>query len=85
MTRELKFYRITGSTEKELRLQMNELGSSEEGTGKIFDARTDWRINWYFYYSQGTKECKIDRVDVSLSITYTYPKWIQVSPGPFAE
>jgi predicted secreted Zn-dependent protease len=75
VTREKKFYRITGSTEKDLRQQLNVLGPPDEESGKIFDARTDWVINWYFYYNQGNNECTIDRVDVSLSITYTYPEW----------
>ncbi len=75
VTREQKYYQITGNTEKELRQQMDTLGLPEEETGKIFDARTDWVINWYFYYNQGQDECKIDRVEVSLALTYTYPQW----------
>jgi predicted secreted Zn-dependent protease len=75
VTREQNLYRITGKTEKELRQQMNVLGPPDEETGKIFDARTDWEIKWYFYYDNSGGQCKIDRTEVSLSLTYTYPEW----------
>lgn len=75
VTSEKQFYQITGNTEKVLRQQMSALGPPDEETGKIFDARTDWAIKWHFYYDKSNNECKIDRVDVSLSITYIYPEW----------
>lgn len=75
VTSEKQFYQITGNTEKELRQQMSALGPPDEETGKIFDARTDWTIKWYFYYDKSNNECKIDRAEVSLSLTYIYPEW----------
>lgn len=77
VTREQDYYQITGDTENELRQQMNQLGPTDPETGKIFDARTHWVINWRYYYNQSGTTCKIDRnkVEVSLTLTFTYPQW----------
>jgi predicted secreted Zn-dependent protease len=77
VTRVQDYYQITGNTEAELRQQMNTLGPPDIETGKIFDARTYWVINWRYYYSESSTDCKIDRnkVEVSLTLTFTYPKW----------
>jgi predicted secreted Zn-dependent protease len=41
-------------------------------------------IKWDFYFDKSDEECEIDRVDVSLSLTYTYPEWntpVKTSPA----
>jgi len=81
VNRKENFYQISGNTANELRQQLNKLGPLDKLTGKRFDARTDWFIEWHYYYNESKKDCKIDskRVDVSLSITFTYPKWTSPS------
>jgi predicted secreted Zn-dependent protease len=76
-TREEKYYQISGTTPKELRKQLDKYGPIEKETGKKFDARTDWTIEWHYYYNESSNECKIDtsRVDVTLKLTFTYPEW----------
>lgn len=77
LTREEKYYQIAGTTPKELRKQLDKFGPVDKETGKKFDARTDWLIEWHYYYNESTNECKIDtnRVDVTLTLTFTYPEW----------
>lgn len=77
LTREEKYYQISGTTPKELRKQLDKYGPIEKETGKKFDARTDWTIEWHYYYNESGSECKIDtnRVDVTLTLAFTYPEW----------
>lgn len=77
LTREEKFYQIEGTTPKELRKQLDKYGPIDKETNKKFDARTDWVIEWHYYYNESSNECKIDtnRVDVTLTLTFTYPEW----------
>jgi predicted secreted Zn-dependent protease len=77
VTREEKYYQIAGATPKELRKQLDKYGPIDKETGKKFDARTDWVIEWHYYYNESANECKIDtnRVNVTLTLTFTYPEW----------
>jgi predicted secreted Zn-dependent protease len=77
VAREEKLYQISGNTPKELRRQLDKFGPVDKETGKKFDARTDWLIEWHYYYKESSKDCQIDqkRVDVSLTLTFTYPEW----------
>jgi len=74
------YYEIKGSSEEELRSQLDSLGPGNPDEGH-FDAHTDWQVTWSYPYSQKRDKCSIGRIDIQVEITFTYPRW---NPPPNA-
>ncbi|HST24710.1 MAG TPA: DUF922 domain-containing protein [Gaiellaceae bacterium] len=70
-------YTITGTTAVALRDAMDRLGPIDPPTGKRFDARTNWHIDWRYSYSQPAGKCSLVRTNVTVTVTVTYifPMW----------
>ncbi len=68
-----KYYDITGSTEEELRSQIAGLGP--EGYAGLTHAVYRWNIG----FKQHNGVCAIDRVRIDTVITFTYPRWKDMS------
>lgn len=66
-------YTIRGSTETELRQQMNQLGPVD-AYGR-HDAYTRWYVRWTYPYDRGASGCSLGDVKVSVQVTYTLPEW----------
>jgi predicted secreted Zn-dependent protease len=75
LTTENQYYEIIGNDAKELRKQLDKFGPHDPENGKVYDAIVEWHIKWNLYYQQGGSDCKIDRAEVLLSLTYRLPKW----------
>jgi len=76
-------YFVSGQTAAELRQQMNRLGPADSHDGKIYDARTDWQINWRFTYQQKINgQCVIQLAEVDVELTYILPQWRDETSAP---
>jgi predicted secreted Zn-dependent protease len=67
-------YEINGTTADELRSQMDQLGPEDE-FGQRHDAFTEWYIDWSYPYSIVNKDCATGPIEVTITITSTFPKW----------
>lgn len=74
-------YEIRGSSARQLRAQMSVLGT-KWSDGKVYDARTDWHVRWNHGYRRSKSGCSIASVRTTVSVTYTYPKWVDRLSGP---
>jgi predicted secreted Zn-dependent protease len=77
------YYEIHGATPGDLRDQMNRLGPADS-TGRRFDGRTDWYIDWHYSYNGTNTGCKIATTEVDVKVTFTLPHWAppnNISPG----
>jgi predicted secreted Zn-dependent protease len=75
------YYYITGSTEEDLRKQMNSLGPFDLN-GKPWDAYTQWDTHWN-WIGKNTPSYQLDKSTVLHYIQVTFPFWIipeNVSP-----
>lgn len=70
-----RYYSIAGTSASELRSQMNRLGPYDEGEGRRYDARTDWRVTWSYRYGMQNGFCAMQRVNTQVGITFTLPQW----------
>ena len=62
------YYDIQGSTAKQLRSQLNQLGVVDPKTGKRFDAYTSWRVSWNYRYRPVSNQCQITQVTVNVQV-----------------
>ncbi len=62
-------YDIGGSTESEIRTQLEAYGPNG------YDAYTKWYVRWD-WPGRGTAECRLQEAAVSYEITVTFPRWI---------
>jgi predicted secreted Zn-dependent protease len=67
------YYDITGSTEDELRAQLNTLGPVGYD-GYKGDATTEWFIRWN-WPGYGTSTCDLGAADISHDIKVVFPRW----------
>ena len=70
---EIIYYDITGTTESELRGQLDALSPLGDANFKG-DATTNWRINWN-WPGYGTSDCDLTHAEVTYSIQVTMPRW----------
>lgn len=71
----LVYYDITGSTETELREQMNRLRPKSDKDTARYDALTEWIYQWG-WPGYGTTKCDLSQATVSFKITVTLPRWV---------
>jgi predicted secreted Zn-dependent protease len=45
------------------------------------DASTHWRVTWHYTYS-GFGSCRINSLDVSIDIRFTFPRWVNPVGAP---
>jgi predicted secreted Zn-dependent protease len=67
------YYDITGSTEDELRAQLNTLGPVGYD-GYKGDATTEWFIRWN-WPGYGSSTCDLAAADISYEIKVVFPRW----------
>jgi predicted secreted Zn-dependent protease len=68
------YYDISGSTEGELRTQLNTLGPVGYD-GYKGDATTEWFIRWN-WPGYGTSSCDLSAADISYDIKVIFPRWV---------
>jgi predicted secreted Zn-dependent protease len=64
----VKPYDVSGSTESEIRAQLNARGPGG------YDAYTQWHVRWS-WPGQGTANCRLQEAEVSYEVTVTFPRW----------
>jgi len=62
-------YEISGSTESEIRAQLNAYGPSG------YDAYTRWTVQWD-WPGRGTADCRLPEAEVSYEVIVTFPHWM---------
>jgi predicted secreted Zn-dependent protease len=67
------YYDISGSTEDELRAQLNTLGPVGYD-GYKGDAATEWFIRWN-WPGYGTSSCDLSAAEISYDIKVIFPRW----------
>jgi predicted secreted Zn-dependent protease len=67
------YYDISGSTESELRAQLDALGPTGYD-GYKGDATTNWFISWD-WPGYGNSVCDLSAATVSLTVEVTFPRW----------
>lgn len=83
--REWILYEIKGRTQGELRQKLNEAGPLNPDTGKRFDARTDWNLNWDYQYTRRAGIYRLSDYTVRVTAKIHFPKWADIDRGhPFA-
>jgi predicted secreted Zn-dependent protease len=76
-----EYYEIAGSTESELRQQMNQNGIRWTN-GNTYDALTRWNVNWNYRYDKKEYGCSILSVATTVNVTHKMPKWVNYSDAP---
>ena len=66
-------YKLTGSSESDLRHEMDVEGPVDHSTH--FDAHTNWYLKWSYPFDNSSGQCATGPVTVSLEITYQLPEW----------
>ncbi len=69
------YYDIAGRTAADLRAAMDARGPVGPN-GRRGDAYTVWRVNWRYRYSAADGACRLTQLDVSLAVTFTFPRWL---------
>ena len=75
------YYEITGSTPGELRIQMDQLGHSDE-SGHHWDAYTKWNVSWSYPYSTTAHGCVTGPITVEVKVTFVFPQWDDPEKAP---
>ncbi len=68
------YYDIVGSTESELRAQMEALGPIDPTDNKKAASSKLWSIRWN-WTGYGTNTCDLNTAQVSYEVTVTLPRW----------
>lgn len=76
----MQYYAIAGSTEGELRAEMNAKGPVGFDLYKG-DATTMWYISWN-WPGKGTNSCTLSAATVSYQITVIFPRWDAPADAP---
>jgi len=69
------FYEVDGTTADEIREQMS-LRSPNREDGNVFDAHTEWYVDWRYDYNEGGGKCEVVAPNISVNVTFTMPRWI---------
>jgi predicted secreted Zn-dependent protease len=78
ITEQRRYYDVTGQTLGDVNKRM--LASSPIAEAGIkYRGRCDYHIDWQFTYASDSDWCAIKSVAVTISITYTMPRWIDYS------
>lgn len=71
---EIQYYDISGSSDRELRDQMNAKGPV--GTrGHRVDGHTHWKVSWKYRYAPSAGQCAFTQIETVLTGTITLPRW----------
>jgi len=76
------YYQLDGTSEAELRRQMDRLGPADQGH-RPHDAYTAWHVGWSYPHLTTNDHCAIGPISVTVTISHTWPQWKtppQVSP-----
>lgn len=70
-----KYYKVNGSSAGQVRKNMT-AKSPIVFEGKKFDAYTKWDVSWNFFWEEGNDICSITSVETTVTVSFTFPKWI---------
>ena len=72
----INYYEIYGSTEGELRKQLNAIGPVDD-KGQRNDASTKWFVNWN-WPGYGTDNCSLREAIIKVDVQVFFPHWTPV-------
>ena len=70
---EISYYDIEGTTEEELRAQLDEMGPVDS-SGYKGDALAEWNISWN-WPGYGSGDCDLSQAEVSYEVKVLFPRW----------
>lgn len=77
----VRYYDIQGSTEQELRRQLNTTRAAA-GMEPEFDAYTKWTVNWKYKSSLTESSASISDAQVTVRVETVLPRWVNSSAAP---
>lgn len=75
------YYEIAGSTESEMREQLNLFRPKGHNDTTDYDALTDWSFEWG-WPGRGTTDCDLGKSTVTFQISVTLPHWTPPADAP---
>lgn len=81
VTEKYEYYEVTGSSEQELRCDMNQ-NSCRWDDGKKYDSVTSWRMKWNYDYNRAPQSCTAASFKAAVEVVFRYPKWVHASGVP---
>ncbi len=67
------YYLVSGKTTDQIRSSINRNTPVHEN-GTIYDARTDWFVEWNFLWNQSNASCTITKIRTEVNIQFILPK-----------
>jgi predicted secreted Zn-dependent protease len=67
------YYEIEGSSEQELRAQLDEMGPVDS-SGYKGDALTEWEVSWN-WPGYGSGDCDLSQAEVTYTVKVLFPRW----------
>jgi predicted secreted Zn-dependent protease len=85
VTETIIYYDVDGSTEQEVRANLDRLAPLDEN-GRRFHATTKWSLSWRFDHQPGQQGCSITNVNIPLQVTTIMPRLnSDQAPAPLRE
>lgn len=81
LKRKWELYEINGRNQSELRRGLNSKGPVNPDSGKRFDARTDWKLEWKYKYETKQGRYRLSSHSIQVTATIHFPKWINMEAG----
>ena len=81
VTEAYEYYTVNGCCESDLHCDLRKKGI-RCSDGKVYDAQTRWQLKWDYSHLRGPDSCKANAFQVSLHITYRFPRWEQTGEEP---
>ncbi len=81
VTEKFEYYEVKGSSEPELRCDMNH-NSCRWDDGRKYDSVTSWRVKWNYDYDRAPQSCTAVSFKASVEVVFLYPKWVHAGGVP---
>ena len=77
---EVRAYDVAGSSEAELRLQLDKV-APVDANGARHDAYTHWFVKWNFPFARSAAGCATGPVTITLTVSMDLPRWVDAASG----
>lgn len=74
ITETVEHYDVSGSTPKDVRKALNELGPMDKTESRRFDAVTKWYVKWRYTYRNTGQGCEIASAATDVKVDITMPR-----------
>ena len=73
VSEEFSYYLIYPNSPAEIATELTKNSPIKEN-GRIFRGHTDWHVRWNFWWDTSNGQCKINKANTTVKVTYTMPK-----------